>query len=180
MKWKLEKQEKFPLETVKATLECARSDIAEETDRMKVLDHKLTSIAAFSGIALSVGSGVGSSTVVGGSLSLGFTVALGAVLSVAVILLLIGAVIALRGLNPKGYEGITLEAFNDRLNKPRMRMDPSDAIARMAATYRPHLKQARDSNAAKVKSIKWAYRLVGAGLGLLALGLVLASVGAVV
>ena len=175
-----EDSEGFSLETVKATLECAQADIAEETDRMKVLDHKLTSIAAFSGIALSVGSGIGSSTVVSGALSLGFTIALGAVLSVAVIFLLLGAVVALRGLSPKGFEGISLQAFDERLNKSRMRMEPSDAIARMAATYRPHLKQARDSNGAKVDSVRWAYQLVGTGLGLLATGLVLAAVGAVV
>lgn len=162
------------------TLECARSDLAEETERTRVLDEKLTSIAGFSAIALSIGGGVGSSAVVGGDLKLGLTIALGAVLSLAVVFLLIGALTALRGLHPKDYEGISLKAFDERLTKPRMRMDPREAIAKMAATYRDYLPQARNSNKAKVKAVKRAHLFVGIGLGLLATGLVLSAVGAVV
>jgi hypothetical protein len=83
------------LDTARATLDCARADVDEETDRMKVLDGKLTNIAAFSGLALSIGGAVGSSVVVSGRLGLGFTIALGAVLSIAVSLLLARAILAL-------------------------------------------------------------------------------------
>lgn len=170
----------FELETVKATLECARADIDEETDRMKVLDQKLTSIGAFSGIALSIGGSVGSSVVVAGELSQGFTIALGSVLGVALVLLLAGAVIALRGLMPKDYAGTSLKASADRLTKRRLSMQPEAAIARLAATYRDLLPQARATNKLKVTAVRRAYVLVGFGLGGLALGLILSTVGAVV
>src|SRR4051794_10464683 len=88
----------WPLETVKATVEAARSDVLFESERMKTLDNKLVSIAAFSGVSLSVSGSVGASVVANGSLSLGFTIALGATLTVAVLLLLIAVLCCFAGL----------------------------------------------------------------------------------
>jgi hypothetical protein len=169
------------LNTARATLDCARADVDEETDRMKVLDGKLTNIAAFSGLALSIGGAVGSSVVVSGRLGLGFTIALGAVLSIAVSLLLARAILALSGLAPKNYRGITLEAARARVTPKRLELAPEEAVARLASTYyTAMLPQAREANQARCEAFKWAFRLVAGGLAGLVSGLILSSVGAVV
>ena len=65
------RRHKLKTEIAIATLECARADLDYEIDRTRSLDSKLTGIASLSGLALSIGAGVGASIVAGGKLSLG-------------------------------------------------------------------------------------------------------------
>lgn len=169
------------VEIATATLECARTDIDYELDRTRSLDSKLTGVASLSGLALSIGAGVGASIVVGGGLSFGFTIALGSVLSLASLLLLAAAIAALWGLIPKPFQGLTLQAAEDRVTDERLSGDAADAIGHLAATYyKKMLPEARKTNAIKVRYAHRAYRLVAAGLGGLVLGLILTTVAAVV
>jgi hypothetical protein len=169
------------LEVARATLDCARSDMADETDRARALDGKLTNIASFSAIALSISGAVGASVVVSGKLSPGFTIALGSVLGAAVLLLLAGALVALSGLSPKNYRGLALPAARDRVTPARLSDEPAKAIGILAATYYTGmLPEARETNQAKVRTIRRAFWLVGSGLGGLAVGLILSTVAAVV
>ena len=50
----------YDLETVRATLEACTHDLSEEDDRMKTIDSKLTQLAAFSGVSISISGAVGS------------------------------------------------------------------------------------------------------------------------
>ncbi|MFL5901746.1 MAG: hypothetical protein ACJ75S_11170 [Solirubrobacterales bacterium] len=175
------RRRKLKTEIAIATLECARADLDYEIDRTRSLDSKLTGIASLSGLALSIGAGVGASIVAGGELSLGFTIALGAVLSFASLFLLAAAGVALWGLTPKPFQSLSLKAAEDRVSDERLSGEPADAIGQLAATYyKKMLPEARDTNAKKVDHARWAYRLVGAGLGGLVLGLILTTVAAVV
>jgi hypothetical protein len=174
------KQRKLRSAIAKATLECARADVDYELDRARALDSKLTGIASFSGLALSIGAGVGASVVVSGHLTLGFTIALGAVLSAASLLLLSAAVVALWGLSPKGFQGISLKAGEDRVSDERLSGNVAHAIGELAATYYVGmLPEARDTNAVKVRRARHAYVLVGMGLGGLVVGVILSTVAAV-
>jgi hypothetical protein len=74
-------QAPFQLETVKATLDCARADVDFEDDRMKVLDGKLSTLATFSGLSVSISASLGANVLVAGKLCTGFTIALGATLT---------------------------------------------------------------------------------------------------
>jgi hypothetical protein len=169
------------VEIAKATLECARADLDYEIDRTRSLDSKLTGVASLSGLALSIGAGVGASIVAGGELSLGFTIALGSVLSLASLLLLAAACVALWGLAPKPFQSLSLKAAEDRVSDERLSGDAADAIGQLAATYyKRMLPEARGTNGKKVDHAHRAYRLVGAGLGGLVLGLILTTVAAVV
>jgi hypothetical protein len=60
----VDKQARFEFETVKATLECARADVDAEDDRMKVLDSKLSTLAAFSGLSVSISASIGANVLV--------------------------------------------------------------------------------------------------------------------
>lgn len=175
------RRRKLQTEIARATLECARADVDYEIDRARSLDSKLMGIASFSGLALSIGAGVGASIVASGELSLGFTIALGSVLSLASLLLLAAAVVSLLGLTPKGFQGVSIKAGKDRVSDERLSGNVADAIGELAATYYVGmLPEARDTNAVKVRHARHAYRLVAAGLAGLVLGLVLTTVAAVV
>src|SRR4051812_41156837 len=123
------------LETAKATLECARGDALEEMDRMKVLDAKLTNIAAFSGVSISISGSIGGSVLAANRLSLGFSIALGGTLTVAGVVLLSAVAACFAGLAPKNYKGISEDAAQDRVKRGRLRKEPAEAIAIMASTY---------------------------------------------
>lgn len=174
------KNKRLNREIASATLDCARADYESEIDRSRSIDSKLTDIAALSGLALSIGAAVGASVVVSGDLRQGFTIALGAVLSVAAIFLLLAALIALSGLTPKPFQGISLKAAEDRVTDERLEGDPAEAITKLAATYyRNMLPKARETNGIKVARVRIAYWCVGVGLGGLVAGLILATVAAV-
>ena len=175
------RRSKLRTEIAVATLECARADVDYELDRARSLDSKLTGIASFSGLALSIGAGVGASIVVSGELSLGFTIALGSLLSVASLLLLAAAVVALWGLAPKSFQSLSLKAGEDRVSDERLSGNVAHAIGELAATYYVRmLPEARDTNAVKARRAHHAYRFVGAGLAGLVLSLILTTVAAVI
>jgi hypothetical protein len=176
-----EEEPALNLETAKATLECARADVADEHERARSLDGKLVSIASFSGVALSISAAVGASVVVSGGLALGFAIALGAVLSVAALLLLGAAMVALVGISPKSYAATSTEAAAERVTRKRLAMEPAWAIGELAATYNVSmLPKARKVNEAKVKAVRRALYLVGGGLGGLVAALILSAIAAVV
>src|SRR5689334_14706030 len=103
-------QGRFELETVRATLDCARADVEAENDRMKVLDAKLSNLATLSGLSLSISASLGANVLVAGGLDTGFMIALGATLACAVALLLATTLTAFLGLRPKQYRGLTLKS----------------------------------------------------------------------
>lgn len=168
------------LETAKATLECARADVADEHDRSRSLDGKLVSIASFSGVALSIGASFGASALLGGDLALGFTIALGAVLSAGALTLLAAVMVALVGLAPKSFTGTSLKAAEQRVTERRLAQDPARALGELAATYsRSMLPPARKINEKKAKAVRRALFLVGGGLGSLVVALILSAIAAV-
>jgi hypothetical protein len=91
----------YNLQTVQATLEACTHDLSEEDDRMKTMDGKLTQLAAFSGVSISISGSVGGSVLAAGHLRHGFLIALGTCVGVAACLLLAAVVIAFRALSPK-------------------------------------------------------------------------------
>jgi hypothetical protein len=86
------------LEAVEATLDAARADMLAERERTDALDGKLTSIAAFSGLSLSISGSVGATVVAGGKLNTGFTIALDSVLGVAAGLFLASVIVCFSAL----------------------------------------------------------------------------------
>jgi hypothetical protein len=85
------------------------------------------------------------------------------------------------GLTPKPFQSLSLKAAEDRVSDERLSGEPADAIGQLAATYyKKMLPEARETNGKKVDHAHRAYRLVGAGLGGLVLGLILTTVAAVV
>lgn len=163
-----------------ATLECARADVGDESERARALDSKLTNIASLAGLALSIGASVGATVVVSGDLAHGFAIAVGSVLSLATLVLLAAAVVALSGLTPKGFEGVSLTSAAERVTDDRLSGEPAEAIAELAATYYVSMLPAsRQTNAVKVCRVRHAYWLVGAGLSGLVLGLILTTIAAV-
>jgi hypothetical protein len=168
-------------ETAASTLDCARFDVAAEDDRAKVLDSKLTSLAAFAGLSLSISASVGGSAVAGGKLSEGFTVAVGLGLVVSAVLLLLAVRKCFTGLRLKNFESISQEAADERVSAPRLSLEPAIARANLAATYYKRiLPAARTANAMKVSSVRCAYDFVGAGLTALVVTLCLTVLGAAV
>jgi hypothetical protein len=169
------------LDTVKATLDCTRADVEEEMDRMKVLDSKLSNVASFAGVSLSVSGAVGANVVSANVFPLGFTIALGAVLATAVLLLAIGVTVCFSGLMPKDYRGISLDAASQRVTPTQLRRPATEAIPNLASTYATVvLPQARATNSKKVAATKRAFALVAAGLFGVVLALVLTVVAAAV
>jgi hypothetical protein len=153
------------LETAKATLETARAEAEEEIDRMKVLDGKLSNVAAFSGVSLSVSGALGANVIASGRLEGSFEVAIGIALAAAVALLLAGVVSCFHGLTPKDFSGITPAAAAERVWPSSLRREPSEALAKIASTYATDiLPQARWTNKKKVAATKRAFWLVGLGL----------------
>ena len=167
------------LETAKATLESACADVEAEMDRARSLDLKLTQIAAFSGLTLSISGSLGGSVLAAGRLPTCFELAAGIALGsgVAVLFLAVGS--CFYGLFPKGYEGISLSVARDRVRPSRLSLEPAEAIGRLASTYYTAiLPPARLANVAKVTATKMAYRLVAAGLFAVVVGLLLVIIGA--
>jgi len=170
----------WDIDTLKATLDVAQRDLDAENDRMKVLDSKLSSLATFSGLTLSVTATLGANVVVAGRLCQAFTVALGAVLVLAALALLLGVFSCFRGLRPKEYRGITLKAAASRVTPTRLGLPPQEALPVLAATYYTDLlPAARAANNVKLDRVVDAFRWTRLGLGLLVGALVLAVVGAV-
>lgn len=147
---------------------------------MKILDSKLTNLAAFSGVSLSVTSSVGGSVIAAERVALGFQIALGAVLFVSAVLLLLGVVVCFRNLTPKLYLGIDEKAADKRLMAKQLKRDPEVVLLGYAATRVDELKRARSINERKADAATRAFRLIGGGFAALILAVPLIVVGTVV
>jgi hypothetical protein len=170
----------FEFETVKATLECARADVEAEDDRMKVLDSKLSTLAAFSALSVSISASIGANVLVAGKLCTGITIALGVTLTVAVLMLLLTTLTAFRGLRPKPYRGITMDVAKARVTPRRLATEPGKALAVLASTYYTDiLPAARAANDAKLDRVRGAFRYAALGLIALVTAVVLTALGAV-
>jgi hypothetical protein len=171
---------KYNLQTAQATLEACTHDLSEEDDRMKTLDGKLTQLAAFSGVSISISGSVGGSVLAAGHLKHGFLIALGSCVGVAACLLLAGVVIAFRGLSPKWYRGIDESTPKLRTKPEALQREPSLAIAEIAAGRRDIFLAARAVNDKKATATTRTFVCAGAGFALLVVGLLVTAVGSVV
>ncbi len=172
--------EKWGAGTAQATYQACARDLASEEDRMRIIDGKLTNLAAFSGVSIAISGSVGGSVLAGGKLALGFAIALGATIAVAATLLLCGVVTAFRGLSPKAYEGIDEPSAEARVEQGSLERTADEAWARFASTLVVHLVSARQANDAKADATTRAFWLVGAGFAILVLAIVVTAVGSVV
>jgi ABC-type transport system involved in multi-copper enzyme maturation permease subunit len=170
----------YQLETARATLDACTADLSDEERRMQTVDGKLTQLAAFSGVSLSISASVGGSVVAARHLSLGFSIALGACLVVASALLLSAVIVAFRALSPKLYHGVDEAAVIDRTTPNALEADPAEAMARFAASRRDILIIARGINDQKADATAHVFVLVGLGFAALVLGVVVTTVGSVV
>jgi hypothetical protein len=182
MSWKLGKgaPATYNLETAQAALAACTHDLAEEDDRMKTLDSKLTQLAAFSGVSISISGSVGGSVLAAGHLHYGFLIALGACISIAACLLLAAVVIAFRGLAPKDYRGIDEAAPRQRTTVEAMQREPAVVVAEIAAARRDIFLAARVVNDRKARATSRTFTCVGMGFGALVLGVLVTTVGSVV
>jgi len=168
-------------ETAQAILDCAKADVVAEDDRMKVLDDKLSTLATFSGLSVSISASLGANVLVARELDVGFTIALGVTLTAAVVMLLLTTLTAFRGLRPKEYRGLTLDSAKSRVTPRRLRADPAEAMAVLAATYYTDiLPAARSANNVKLEKVGDAFRYARIGLIGLVVAVVLTATGAVV
>lgn len=167
------------LETAKATLEAARADSEDERDRMKVLDSKLTNLAAFSGVSLSITSSLGASVIAADRVPLGFQIALGSLLLASAVLLLVGVVVCFRNLTPKLYLGIEVDDAKARLTPQQLKRSLELALAKFAATRVAELERARAVNKTKAEAATRAFSSVAVGFSGLILAIPVTVVGTV-
>jgi hypothetical protein len=170
----------YNLQTAQAVLEACTHDLSEEDDRMKTMDGKLTQLAAFSGVSISISGSVGGSVLAAGHLKHGFLIALGSCIGVAACLLLAAVVIAFRALSPKWYRGIDESAPVMRTTPEALLRDPSVAIAQIAAGRRDIFLTARRVNDKKAKATVRTFVCAGLGFAFLVAGLLITAIGSVV
>jgi hypothetical protein len=166
--------------TAQATYTACARDLASEEDRLRILDGKLTNLAAFSGVSLAISGSVGGSVLAAGKLSLGFSITLGATVAIAASLLLAGVISAFSGLHPHEYEGITEADAEARLTQRSLERSEDEAWAQFAATAVVNLVSARMANDSKADTVERTFRLVGAGFSVLVVALLITAVGSVV
>ena len=147
---------------------------------MKVLDAKLSTLASFSGLSVSISASLGANVLVAGRLCTGFTIALGITLTFAVSMLLATALMAFLGLRPKQYRGITMEVAKARVTPRRLAREPGGALAVLASTYYTDiLPAARAANNVKLDRVRAAFRYAALGLIALVASVVLTALGAI-
>jgi hypothetical protein len=145
-------------DTAASILDSAKFDVAAEDDGTKVLDSKLTSIAAFSGVSLSISGSVGANVLASGNLRDGFVIFGGAGLVVAASLFLFVVLKCFSGLRPKNFEQISQTAAAERVGAERLGEEPAAARARLATTYYLNiLPKAREANEEKLDAVHGAY-----------------------
>jgi hypothetical protein len=170
----------YELETAKATLGACEWDLEREEDRMRGLDAKLTQLATFSGVSISISGGLGASVLAASKLELGFLIALGACIAVAASLLLSAVIVAFRALAPKTYIGVDEGAVAARTTPNALKRPPAETVAGFAASRREVLVTARGINDRKATSATRVFLLVGMAFAALVAGLVVTAVGSVV
>jgi hypothetical protein len=169
----------YNLETAKATLAACEWDLEREEDRMHGIDAKLTQLASFSAVSISISGGLGAGVLASSRLDLAFLIALGTCISVAAALLLAAVITSFRALAPKLYQGVDEAAVDHRTTPNSLKRPPQEAMASFAASRRDVLKAARAINDRKAKSASRAFLLVGLAFATLVLGLVNTAVGSV-
>lgn len=147
---------------------------------MRTIDGKLTQLAAFSGVSISISGGLGGSVLAAQSLDLGFAIALGASIAIAAILLLIAVVSAFAALSPKKYQGVDENAVIERTTPNSLNRETSHALATYAASRRDALIAARKINDQKARATGRTFWFVALGFGMLVIALLVAAVGSVV
>lgn len=147
---------------------------------MRGIDAKLTQLAAFSGVSISISGGLGAGVLASGRLDLAFLIALGASISLAASLLLTAVVTAFRALSPKLYRGVDEAAVAERTTGNSLKRKPEDAIATFAGSRRDVLHVARGINDRKAEAATRAFVLVGLAFAALVLSLITTAVGSVV
>jgi hypothetical protein len=171
---------KYNLQTAQAALEACTHDLAEENDRMKTIDGKLTQLAAFSGVSIAISGGLGGSVLAAGHLPHGFLIGLGSCVGLAACFLVAAVIIAFRALSPKLYRGIDVTAVQSRTTPNALVRDPSEAIAVIAAGRRDVFLAARDVNDRKARWTTRTFVCAGLGFGLLVAGVLVTAIGSVV
>jgi hypothetical protein len=170
----------YNLQTVMATLEACTHDLSEEDDRMQTIDGKLTQLAAFAGVSISISGGLGGSVLVAGHLPQGFRIALGACVGLAASFLLAAVIIAFRALSPKLYRGIDENTPKQRTKPEALAREPELTIAEIAAGRRDIFLTARSVNDRKARATTRTFVCAGLGFGFLVIGLITIAVGSVV
>jgi hypothetical protein len=118
----------------------------------RTIDGKLTQLAAFSGVSISISGAIGGSVLAAQHLPAAFLIALGACLGLAALWLLAGVILAFRALAPKLYEGTDEREVIARTTPNTLRSDPATVIATFAGTHRDVLVAARKINDQKASA----------------------------
>ncbi len=147
---------------------------------MRTLEGKLTQLAAFSGVSISISGGLGGTVLAGSNLQLGFQIALGTAIALAALALLGGVVIAFLALSPKLYLGVDEAAVIQRTTPESLNREPSEAFATYAASRRDTLLTARKINDRKARATTRTFGLVAAGFSMLVVSVLIVAIGSVV
>ena len=170
----------YNLRTAEAVLEACVWDLEAEEARMRTIDGKLTQLAAFSGVSISISGAIGGSVLAAQHLPAAFLIALGACLGLAALWLLAGVILAFRALAPKLYEGTDEREVIARTTPNTLRSNAASVIATFAGTRRDVLIAARKINDQKAKATTTAVICVVVGASFLVAGLLVTAVGSVV
>jgi hypothetical protein len=170
----------YNVETARAALEACSHDLDREEDRMRTLEGKLTQLAAFSGVSISISGGLGGTVLAGSDLQLGLQIALGTSIALAALALLAAVVVAFVALSPKLYLGVDEQAVIRRTTPESLNREPSEAIATYAASRRDALLSARKINDRKARATTRTFALVAIGFSMLVVSLLIVAVGSVV
>lgn len=167
-------------ETVRAVADAARADVEGQLTRARALDTKLSNVAAFCGVSLSVSSTLGVNLLLPHRLDQSFRVAAGATLIASLLCLLAAVWISFRGLKPKAFEGLAPERGERRVDREWIAQDPRQVLWTMASTnYVKLWPRAHAIAAKKAGSVTAAVRWASAGLFGVVLTVVIAVVGSV-
>jgi hypothetical protein len=178
--WKEEERTQYDPDTARATLEACTHDLDREEDRMRTIDGKLTQLAAFSGVSISISGGLGGSVLAEQRLPLGFAIALGASIAAAAFFLLAAVILAFRALSPKKYQGVDETAVIERTTPTSLNRELSEALATFAGSRREALLAARAINDQKAEATIRTFWCVALGFLMLVSALLVAAVGSVV
>lgn len=173
-------EERYNVETARVTLAACEFDLDREEERMRNLDAKLTQLATFSGVSITISGGLGANVLAGGRLPDGFLIALGSCVGLAGVLLLCAVVTAFRALAPKKYLGADESALLERTTPNALKRHPDHVLASIAATRREVLFAARKINDRKARLTARVFFMVGLAFAALVCGLIVTAVASVV
>ncbi|MEH3054253.1 MAG: hypothetical protein PGN13_09645 [Patulibacter minatonensis] len=159
----------------------AAEDVAAEMDRGRALDQKLTQVATFSGLAVSLIGSVGSTLLARGNRHSGLAedsrVAAAVLLIVASTLLLASIGVAYWHIAPKKHLGIDEAEFDKRVLLTNLDEPLGLRYLTFVDRHRRTHAQARIVNGRKATATLWAMGLVTAGMGAVVASLIVRAVG---